>query len=217
MKKIEIVQSVLSANQATAEKNRSTLEQNGCVAVNVMSAPGAGKTSIILATMERLNSIRTGVMEGDVASKVDAEKVADAADAIVQINTRHLPESCALVADVVGEALDRLPLQDLDVLLIENVGNLICPSEFDLGEQLKVLIASTPEGDDKPIKYPMVFADADAIIINKSDLLPYVDFDVDKFMGSVRDLNPEVPFFLVSCKTGEGLQEWADWLRSHIS
>ena len=217
MKKIEIVQSVLGANQATAEKNRSTLEQNGCVAVNVMSAPGAGKTSIILATMERLNGIRTGVMEGDVASKVDAEKVADAADAIVQINTRHLPESCALVADVVGEALDRLPLQDLDVLLIENVGNLICPSEFDLGEQLKVLIASTPEGDDKPIKYPMVFADADAIIINKSDLLPYVDFDVDKFMGSVRDLNPDVPFFLVSCKTGEGLQEWADWLRSHIS
>lgn len=217
MKKIEIIQSVLSANQATAEKNRSTLEQNSCVAVNIMSAPGAGKTSIILATMERLNGIRTGVMEGDVASKVDAEKVADAADAIVQINTRHLPESCALVADVVGEALDRLPLQELDVLLIENVGNLICPSEFDLGEQLKVLIASTPEGDDKPIKYPMVFADADAIIINKSDLLPYVDFDVDRFIGSVRDLNPDVPFFLVSCKTGEGLQEWADWLRSHIS
>ncbi len=217
MKKIEIVQSVLEANKATAERNRSVLDTNGCLGINIMSAPGAGKTSVILATLERLEGVRTGVMEGDVASKVDAEKVGEAADAVVQINTRFLPESCALVADVVGEALDRLPLQNLDLLLIENVGNLICPSEFDLGEHLKVLIASTPEGDDKPIKYPMVFADADAIIINKADLLPHVDFDIERFKSIVRDLNPDVPFFLASCKTGEGLQEWADWLRSQMS
>jgi hydrogenase nickel incorporation protein HypB len=216
VKKIEIVQDVLEANKATAERNRSVLDRSDCVAVNVMSSPGAGKTSVILATIARLNGVRTGVMEGDVASKVDAEKVCDVADAVVQINTRYLPESCALVADVVGEALDRLPLQDLDLLLIENVGNLICPSEFDLGEHYKVVIASTPEGDDKPLKYPMVFADADAILINKVDLLPYVDFDVEGFKSSVRDLNPDVPFFLVSCKTGEGLQEWADWLRGRV-
>lgn len=216
MKKIEIVQDVLEANKATAERNRALLDRNGCIAVNVMSSPGAGKTSVILATLERLKGVRTGVMEGDVASKIDAEKVCDAADAVVQINTRYLPESCALVADVVGEALDRLPLQDLDLLLIENVGNLICPSEFDLGEHLKVVIASTPEGHDKPLKYPMVFADAHAVVINKVDLLPYVDFDVDGFKATVKDLNPDVLFFPVSCKTGEGLQEWADWLRARV-
>jgi len=214
VKKIEIVQGLLDANNATAAGNRALLDSHGCVAVNIMSAPGAGKTSVVLRTIAGLDAyVRTGVIEGDVVSTVDAEKVQDAARAVVQINTKGMPESCALVADMVDAALRRLPLDELDIVLIENVGNLICPTEFDLGEHLKVVIASTPEGDDKPLKYPLIFADADAVIINKTDLLPYVDFDMAKFTRAVRDLNARAPFFPLSCKTGEGVAEWVAWLR----
>ncbi len=214
MKKIEIVQGLLDANNATAAGNRALLDRHGCTAVNIMSAPGAGKTSVVLRTIAGLDAhVRTGVIEGDVVSTVDAEKVQGTARAVVQINTKGMPESCALVADMVDAALRRLPLEELDVVLIENVGNLICPTEFDLGEHLKVVIASTPEGDDKPLKYPLIFADADAVIINKIDLLPYVDFDMGKFTQAVRDLNAHAPFFALSCKTGEGVAEWVAWLR----
>jgi len=217
VKKIEIVQGLLAANNATASGNRALLDRHRCLAVNIMSAPGAGKTSVVLRTIAGLGgSVRTGVIEGDVASTVDAEKVQDAARAVVQINTKGMPESCALVADMVDAALRRMPLDRLDIVLIENVGNLICPSEFDLGEHLKVVIASTPEGDDKPLKYPLIFADADAVIINKLDLLPYVDFDMDRFTHAVRDLNARAPFFPLSCKTGEGVAEWVAWLRDRM-
>ncbi|MCK5213596.1 MAG: hydrogenase nickel incorporation protein HypB, partial [Dehalococcoidia bacterium] len=201
----------------TAESNRATLDNHSCAAINVMAAPGAGKTSFILRTLDLLRpDIRVGVIEGDVASTVDAEKVQNAADAVVQINTRNMPESCALVADMVDEALKKLPLAELDLIIIENVGNLICPTEFNLGEDRKIVIASTPEGDDKPLKYPMIFTDADAIIINKIDLIPYVDFDIDKFKSSVRQMNSSVPFFEVSCKTGAGMAEWIQWLRQQL-
>lgn len=217
MRKIEIVQNILDANNATAESNRVTLDNHGCAAINVMAAPGAGKTSFILRTLDLLRpDIQVGVIEGDVASTVDAEKVQNAADAVVQINTRNMPESCALVADMVDEALKKLPLAELDLIIIENVGNLICPTEFNLGEDRKIVIASTPEGDDKPLKYPMIFTDADAIIINKIDLIPYVDFDIDKFKSSVRQMNSSVPFFEVSCKTGAGMAEWIQWLRQQL-
>ena len=217
MRKIEIVQNILDANNATAESNRATLDNHNCAAINVMAAPGAGKTSFILRTLDLLRpDIRVGVIEGDVASTVDAEKVQNAADAVVQINTRNMPESCALVADMVDEALKKLPLAELDLIIIENVGNLICPTEFNLGEDRKIVIASTPEGDDKPLKYPMIFTDADAIIINKIDLIPYVDFDIDKFKSSVRQMNFSVPFFEVSCKTGAGMAEWIQWLRQQL-
>ncbi len=215
MRKIEIVQGILHANEATAKGNRAVLDQHKCVSVNIMSAPGAGKTSFILRTIEALHEdTRIGVIEGDVVSTVDAEKVNDVANAVVQINTKGMPESCALVADMVQVALARLPLDELDLVLIENVGNLLCPSEFDLGEHLKVVITSTPEGDDKPLKYPVIFAQADAVIINKSDLLPYVDFDIDRFTQAVRNLNARVQFFQLSCKTGEGVAEWVTWLRN---
>ena len=217
MRKIEIVQNILDANNATAESNRATLDNHSCAAINVMAAPGAGKTSFILRTLDLLRpDIRVGVIEGDVASTVDAEKVQNAADAVVQINTRNMPESCALVADMVDEALKKLPLAELDLIIIENVGNLICPTEFNLGEDRKIVITSTPEGDDKPLKYPMIFTDADAIIINKIDLIPYVDFDIDKFKSSVRQMNFSVPFFEVSCKTGAGMAEWLQWLRQQL-
>ena len=214
MRKIEIVQGILDANEATAAGNRAAFDEQDCLAVNVMSAPGAGKTSFILRTIESLSTDnRIGVIEGDVVSTVDAEKVHDVAHAVVQINTNGMPESCALVADMVHVALQRMPLHELDLVLIENVGNLLCPTEFDLGEHLKVVITSTPEGHDKPLKYPVIFAQADAIIINKSDLLPYVDFDIDEFTRMVRNLNARVQFFPLSCKTGEGVAEWVTWLR----
>ena len=215
MRKIEIVQGILDANEATAEGNRAVLDKHNCLAVNIMAAPGAGKTSFILRTIEGLRpDTRIGVIEGDVVSTVDAEKVQGVASAVVQINTKGMPESCALVADMIQVAMERLPLDDLDLILIENVGNLLCPAEFDLGEHLRVVIASTPEGDDKPLKYALIYADADAVIINKSDLLPYVDFDMDKFTRAVRNLNARTVFFPMSCKTGEGVAEWVAWLRN---
>jgi len=217
VKKIELIQNILEANRATAESNRATLDRNGCTAVNIMSAPGAGKTCVILRTLELLRpEMRVAVVEGDVASTVDAEMVRDASDAVVQINTKSMPETCALIADMIDAALRKLPLSELDLVIIENVGNLICPSEFDLGEHLKIVISSSPEGDDKPLKYPLIFADADAVIINKSDLYPYVDFDREKFKRSVRDLNARAPFFELSCKTGAGIAEWVDWLRRQL-
>ncbi len=215
MRKIEIVQGILDANEATAMGNRAVFDERNCLAVNIMSAPGAGKTSFILRTIEELSADTSiGVIEGDVVSTVDSEKVHDFASAVVQINTKGMPESCALVADMIQVALERLPLDDLDLILIENVGNLLCPSEFDLGEHLKVVITSTPEGHDKPLKYPVIFAQADAVVINKTDLLPYVDFDMEEFLRAVHNLNARVPFFPLSCKTGKGVAEWVAWLRS---
>ncbi len=215
MRKIEIVQGILDANEATADSNRAVFDAHDCLAVNIMASPGAGKTSFILRTIEGLKKERrVGVIEGDMVSTVDAEKVQGSAHAVVQINTKGMPESCALVADMIHVALQRLPLDELDVVLIENVGNLLCPAEFRLGEHLRVVVASTPEGDDKPLKYPMIFADADAIVINKMDLLPYVNFDVEAFKKSIRNLNPNVPFFPMSCTTGQGVAEWVTWLQN---
>jgi hydrogenase nickel incorporation protein HypB len=213
MKKIEVVQNILEANEATAAWNQQLLDKNKIFAINIMSSPGAGKTSLILQTVARLKSkLSIGVIEGDVASTVDAEKIANEVTAVVQINTKNMPESCSLIANMVDQALKSLPLEDIDLLLIENVGNLICPSEFVLGEHKRVVISSLPEGDDKPIKYPMIFADADAIVINKLDLLRYVDFDIASFQNVVKGLNPEVEIFQVSCKTGKGIEDWCSWL-----
>jgi hydrogenase nickel incorporation protein HypB len=182
-----------------------------------MSAPGAGKTSLILQTLTRLKGrLNVAVIEGDVASTVDAEKVQSEATAVVQINTRNMPESCSLMAAMIELALKDMPLDNIDLLLIENVGNLICPSEFTLGEHKRVVISSLPEGDDKPIKYPLIFSDADAVIINKMDLLPYVDFDIATFRHSIEGLNPEAEIFELSCKTDEGIERWYSWILAQV-
>jgi hydrogenase nickel incorporation protein HypB len=160
--------------------------------------------------------LNVGVIEGDVASTVDADKVQSEAKAVVQINTRNMPESCSLMAAMIESALKDMPLDDIDLIVIENVGNLICPSEFTLGEHKRIVISSLPEGDDKPVKYPLIFVDADAVIVNKMDLLPYVDFDMVAFRRSVEGLNPEVEIFQVSCKTGEGIERWCSWVLEQI-
>jgi hydrogenase nickel incorporation protein HypB len=160
--------------------------------------------------------LNIAVIEGDVASTVDAEKVQNEAKSVIQINTRNMPESCSLMAIMIESALKDMPLDKIDLILIENLGNLICPAEFTLGEHKRVVIASLPEGDDKPIKYPLIFVDADAVIINKMDLLPHVDFDIAAFRRSITGLNPEVEVFQVSCKTGEGMGKWCSWILEQV-
>jgi hydrogenase nickel incorporation protein HypB len=178
-----------------------------------MSAPGAGKTSLILHTLARLeDKLNIAVIEGDVASTLDAQKVKNKAKAVVQINTKNMPESCSLMAGMIAKALEELPLESINLLLIENIGNLVCPAEFMLGEHKRVVISSLPEGDDKPVKYPLIFATADLVLINKMDLLPYVDFDVAAFCRSVTDLNPKAEIISLSCKTGKGLENWCSWI-----
>jgi hydrogenase nickel incorporation protein HypB len=217
MRKIEVIQNVLEANDTIASRNRELLDKRKVFVINIMSAPGAGKTSLILRTLVRLKGrMNVAVIEGDVASTVDAEKVQSEAKAVVQINTRNMPESCSLMAAMIELALKDMPLDDIDLILIENVGNLICPAEFTLGEHRRVVISSLPEGDDKPIKYPLIFVDADAVIINKMDLLPYVDFDIHAFRRSITGLNPEVEIFELSSKTGEGIEKWCSWILEQI-
>jgi hydrogenase nickel incorporation protein HypB len=213
MKKIEVIQNILEANETIASRNRQLLNDHKVFCINIMSSPGAGKTSLILQMMKLLkDKVNIAIIEGDVASTVDAEKVQSEAKAVVQINTRNMPESCSLMAAMIESALESMPLDNVDLILIENVGNLICPSEFTLGEHKRVVISSVPEGEDKPIKYPLIFVDADAVIINKMDLLPYVDFDIAAFRHSIEGLNPKVKIFELSCKTGEGVEDWCSWI-----
>lgn len=213
MRKIEVIQNILEANESIATQNQRLLDTHKVFAINIMSSPGAGKTSLILQTIAKLkNKLRIAVVEGDVASTLDAERVKNEAVAVVQITTRNMSENCTLIANMISHALQGLPLEDIDLLLIENVGNLICPAEFILGEHKRVVISSLPEGDDKPIKYPMIFASADAVVINKIDLLDYVDFNILSFRKTITNLNPKVKFFEVSCKTGRGIDSWCSWL-----
>jgi hydrogenase nickel incorporation protein HypB len=217
MKRIEVIQNILEANETIASRNQQLLDKHKVFVINIMSAPGAGKTSLILQALAKLKGrLSVAVIEGDVASTVDAEKVQSAAKTVVQINTRNMPESCSLMAAMIESALKDMPLDDIDLILIENVGNLICPAEFTLGEHKRVVISSLPEGDDKPIKYPLIFADADTVIINKMDLLPHMDFDITTFRRSITALNPEVQIFELSSKTGEGIEKWCSWILEQV-
>ncbi len=210
MAEIPIRQRILSANDEVAAENRRTLERLGILAANLMASPGAGKTSVILATAERLPArVRPGVIEGDLASSIDTEKVLAAGVPAVQINTGG---NCHLDAPMIRLALPQLPLDRIDLLFIENVGNLVCPAEFDLGARLAVVVASVPEGHDKPYKYPGMFAAADAVLLNKADLAAYFDFDLAYFRRGVAMVNPRAAIFVMSCRSGEGVPEWVDWL-----
>jgi hydrogenase nickel incorporation protein HypB len=212
MAEISVQKRILSANDEVAGENRATLAQAGVLAINVMASPGAGKTSLILATAQRLPpGIRPAVIEGDLASSIDTEKMLAAGIPATQINTGG---NCHLDAPMIRAALPRLPLSDIDLLFIENVGNLVCPAEFDLGAARSVVVASVPEGHDKPYKYPAMFAAADAVALNKSDLAAYFDFDLEYFRRGVAMVNPDAPVFVVSCRSGEGLEEWVAWLLS---
>jgi len=212
--KIPVLRNILSANDAIARRNRERLEEHGILAINIMSSPGAGKTSLILQTINHFKSkARVAVIEGDVASQIDADKVSQQGAPVVQINTDG---GCHLEANMTASALDNLPLEQMDLLLIENVGNLICPAGFALGEDKKVTLLSTPEGDDKPYKYPTIFVESDVVLVNKIDLLPYLDFNLEAFKKAVTGLNDKVKILQVSCKTGEGLEAWFSWVEREI-
>ena len=208
---VKVVKNLLDANDQAAERNRERFEAAGVLAVNVIASPGAGKTSLIIKTLQTLKGkAEVGVIEGDIAGSIDTEKVLQggAADA-VQINTGG---NCHLEAGMVGQALDDLDLSRLDIVFVENVGNLICPNHWALGEAIKLCLSSAAEGHDKPVKYPEIFAASDVIVLNKMDLAELVDFERDFFYESVRALNRDVPIFEVSCRSGEGIEEWAEWL-----
>jgi hydrogenase nickel incorporation protein HypB len=212
MRKVEVITQILNANDLTAQENQALLKSHHVLAVNLMASPGAGKTSLILHTAKALSGrVRLGVIEGDVASRIDADRVASADIPVIQINTGG---ECHLDALTVQKALKTLPLDEIDILVIENVGNLICPVEFRLGEEIRVVVASIPEGDDKPYKYPGIFTAVDAVVLNKIDLAPYVDFKLDAMREGVVRLNPRATIFELSCRTGEGIAMWAEWLES---
>ena len=220
MTSVTVVEKILSANDRLAEENRARLDQHGIFGLNIMAAPGAGKTSTILRTIKALSSsalsapITIGVVEGDTAAvTIDADKVIAAGMPAVQINTGG---ECHLDAVMLSGALGELPLDQIDLLIVENVGNLICPAAFSLGTHANVLISNVAEGDDKPYKYPNIYRGIDALIINKIDLIPYVEYNLDYFKRGVELLNPGVVTFPISCRTGEGIDDWTKWLMSQV-
>ncbi|WP_299024695.1 hydrogenase nickel incorporation protein HypB [uncultured Thermanaerothrix sp.] len=213
--KVPVVEKILDANDQVAEFNRRLLDEAGVFALNIMASPGAGKTSLILHTLQNLASeYRIAVIEGDTAPvTLDADKVSALGIPAVQINTGG---DCHLDAVMLRSGLAQLTLHDLDLLIVENVGNLICPAAFKLGTHRNILVASIPEGDDKPYKYPNMYRGLNVLVINKIDLLPYVDFNMAYFRQGVELLNPGLLTFPLSCKTGEGIQPWLEWLRAEI-
>lgn len=211
---IDLSKPILDRNERLAAENRARFDAAGIFVLDLMASPGAGKTSTILATIAALRDrYRIAVIEGDIASKVDAEKVKAHGIPAVQINTGG---ACHLESDMIKRAVDALPLEELDLIIIENVGNLVCPTDFYLGENAKVMILSVPEGHDKPYKYPGIFQASEAVILNKVDTMPYFDFDEEEFTTVVRSLNPTSPIFRIAATKGEGVSEWAEWLAARI-
>ncbi len=213
--RVPVVEKILSANDQLASQNRLLLKNKRVFSINMMASPGAGKTSFILQTIYGLNSrLKVGVIEGDTAAvTIDADKVTEAGVPAVQINTGG---DCHLDAVMVAGGMQQLPLDSIDLMIIENVGNLVCPAAFDLGTNINVLIASVPEGDDKPYKYPAIYRGVDVLILNKMDLLPYIKFRPEFFKQGVEMLNPGLQTFPVSCTSGEGISYWLDWLETKV-
>ena len=215
MSVVTIERKVLEKNDALAATNRATFARHGLLVINVVSSPGAGKTTLLEATIEQLRDrLRIAVVEGDVQTDLDAQRVARYGVPVVQIVTNG---GCHLEAGLVAQALNRLDLDAIDLLIVENVGNLVCPANFDLGEAMKVVVLSTTEGDDKPLKYPGMFRNASALVINKIDLLPYVDADVQVIRRHARQINPELVVFETTATTGAGIGAWCDWLAAEAA
>lgn len=213
--RITLVENILSANDRLAAENRQKLEAARLFSINIMASPGAGKTSLIEQTIKALaGRLRVAVIDGDIATSLDADRAAAAGATAVQINTGG---DCHLDAVMLHNALTQIDLADLDLLIVENVGNLVCPVNFQLGTHQSVLVASIPEGDDKPYKYPGAYQGVNVLVLNKIDLLPYVPFRMDFFQHGVNTLNPGLATFPLSCRTGEGLEEWINWLMSQVN
>jgi len=212
--KVKVVEDALDANTTIAHANRADFDGHGVTVVNLMSAPGAGKTTLLERLLEGgLDGLRPGVLEGDVQGSMDADRLSVYHVPVTQLNTDSgFGGECHLDANMVRSALPALPLDEIDLLIVENVGNLVCPAEFRVGEDARAMVCSVTEGEDKPLKYPLMFRTAEMVVVNKIDLLPHLDFDVDLFLANVEKVNPGVPHALVSARTGEGIGAVADWL-----
>lgn len=212
--KISVVKDILEANDRIAQENRAIFDEKGLVVFNLMSSPGAGKTSLLEQTIDGLKDhLRMGVIEGDIQSSQDAERIARKGIPVVQINTGG---ACHLDGNMIRDTFKDFNFDDLDLLVVENVGNLVCPAEFQVGEDFKVMILSVPEGEDKPSKYPLMFHESKVLLINKIDLLPYVDCNIETIKEQALKVNPHLTMFEISCKTGEGLDAWYSWLKEAV-
>jgi hydrogenase nickel incorporation protein HypB len=211
--KVRVAEDVLDANATIARANRADFDRGGVSVVNLMSAPGAGKTSLLERVLEQPAEVRIGVLEGDVQGSLDADRLAALHAPVTQINTDPgFGGECHLDANMVRSAIDAVPLDEIDLLVIENVGNLVCPAEFRVGEDARVMVSAVTEGEDKPLKYPLMFRTCELVLINKVDLLPHLDFDLDRFLANLDAVNPGVDHLLLSARSGEGTDAWREWL-----
>jgi len=217
--RVRVVEDALDANNTIARANRADFDRHGVTVVNLMSAPGSGKTSLLERLLAGgLAGSRVGVLEGDVQGSLDADRLASLHVPVTQLNTDPgFGGECHLDANMVRSALPELPLDEIDLLMIENVGNLVCPAEFRVGEDVRVMVSSVTEGEDKPLKYPLMFRTCDLVLVNKIDLLPHLDVDLDRFLSNLDLVHPDVPRMLVSAKTGEGVDGWRDWLAEIVA
>jgi hydrogenase nickel incorporation protein HypB len=214
--KVKVVEDALDANNTIARANRQDFDRAGVAVVNMMSAPGAGKTSLLERVVRELVDVRVAVLEGDVQGSLDADRLASLHVPVTQLNTdAGFGGECHLDANMVRSALPEIPLDDVDLLVIENVGNLVCPAEFKVGEDARLMVSSVTEGEDKPLKYPLMFRACELVLVNKIDLLPHLDFDLDRFLHNLEKVHPGVRHILVSARTGEGIDSWREWLE-HI-
>lgn len=218
MHRIRVVEDALDANNTIARANRQDFDRHGVAVVNFMSSPGSGKTSLLERALPVLGErVRVAVLEGDVQGHLDADRLGRLHVPVTQINTDPgFGGECHLDANMVRSAIPSLPLEETQLLIVENVGNLVCPAEFRIGEDVRVMAASVTEGEDKPLKYPLMFRTADLVLVNKVDLLPHLDFELERFLGYLEDVHPAVPHLRVSARTGEGIEEWCDWLEAVV-
>src|SRR6201991_867008 len=211
--RVRVVEDALDANNTIARANRDDFDRHGVCVANLMGAPGAGKTALLERVLRDLGGVRAGVLEGDVQGSLDADRLASLHVPVTQLQTSQgFGGECHLDANMVRSAIPALPLAEIDLLVIENVGNLVCPAEFRIGEDARVMVCSVPEGEDKPLKYPLMFRTCEVVLLNKIDLLAHVDFDVEKFLARLETVHPGVACMQVSARTGEGLEAWRDWL-----
>ena len=216
-RKIKVVRKVLDVNDTIAQQNRSLFEQKNVFVLNVMSSPGSGKTTTLVKTLGRIMpQIKSAVIVGDICTSNDADRLAASGVPVVQVNTDAFGGDCHLTAHVIQAAAGGFELDDIDLLIVENLGNLVCPAEFDLGEHLRVAVLSVTEGEDKPLKYPLMFRVCDAVLLNKIDLLPHLDYDREAAVNNIGRIHPDIPVFEISAKTEDGFESWIDWLRQKI-
>ena len=211
--RVTVAEGVLDANETIARANRGDFDRHGVSVINLMSAPGAGKTRLLERALEERDDLRVGVLEGDVQGTLDADRLAALHVPVTQLNTDPgFGGECHLDANMVRSAIPEVPLEEIDLLVIENVGNLVCPAEFQVGEDVRVMVSSVTEGEDKPLKYPLMFRTCDLVVVNKVDLLEHLDYELDTFLTNLDEIHPGVERMLVSAKTGEGIEHWRNWL-----